>query len=81
MICSLRTSGATVGTLYALSTFGSIVGTLFTSFYLITVAGVTKLIMGQGVVLVAITVPFLIMDLRCPVPQEGKGKSPYNPES
>lgn len=80
MICSLHTSGTTVGTLYALSTFGSIVGTLFTSFYLITVAGVTNLIMGQGAVLVAITVPLLIMNLRCPVPQAAEGKSPASPE-
>lgn len=74
MICSLHTSGATVGTLYALSTFGSIVGTLLTSFYLITVAGVTKLIMGQGLLLVAITLPLLLMNLRCPVPPEGGGE-------
>lgn len=81
MICSLHTSGATVGMLYALSTFGSIVGTLFTSFYLITVAGVTKLIMGQGVVLVAITVPLLFMKLSCPSvearTQEGPGGTPF----
>ncbi|MEJ2252863.1 MAG: fused MFS/spermidine synthase [Nitrospirota bacterium] len=67
MLCSLHTSGSTVGTLYALSTFGSIVGTLFTSFYLITVAGVTRLIMGQGVVLLAITIPLIFMKLSCPV--------------
>jgi len=33
MICSLHTSGKTIGTLYALSTFGSIIGTIITSFY------------------------------------------------
>jgi hypothetical protein len=79
MICSLHTSGATVGTLYALSTFGSIVGTLFTSFYLITVAGVTKLIMAQGAVLVAITVPLLFMKLSCPFPEEMERKAEPGP--
>lgn len=77
MICSLHTSGTTVGTLYALSTFGSIVGTLFTSFYLITLAGVTKLIMGQGVVLVAITLPLFLIELRCAIAREsGEESSP-----
>jgi len=66
MICSLHTSGSTVGTLYALSTFGSIVGTLFTSFYLITIAGVKMLIMGQGAILVAVSLPLLFMKLSCP---------------
>jgi hypothetical protein len=76
MICSLHTSGSTVGTLYALSTFGSIVGTLFTSFYLITVAGVKMLIMGQGVALVAITVPLLFMRLSCPTDEVRKHEGP-----
>jgi hypothetical protein len=65
LICSLHTSGRTVGTLYALSTLGSIVGTLFTSFYLITIAGVKMLILTQGVILMALTVPLFFMDLRC----------------
>ncbi len=65
MICSLHTSGATVGTLYALSTLGSIVGTLLTSFYLITIAGTKTLIMVEGVILIAIALPFLIMNIRC----------------
>jgi hypothetical protein len=77
MICSLHTSGSTVGTLYALSTFGSIVGTLFTSFYLITIAGVKMLIMGQGAILFAITLPLLFMKLNCPTDiirqREGSG--------
>lgn len=65
MICSLHTSGKTVGTLYAISTFGSIVGTLVTSFYLITVAGVKFLIMGQGVILLIISIPLVFMNLQC----------------
>ena len=65
MICSLHTSGATVGTLYAISTLGSIVGTLFTSFYLITVAGVKTLIMGQGVILILIAIPLFSLNIHC----------------
>jgi len=67
MICSLHTSGKTIGTLYALSTFGSIIGTLVTSFYLITVAGVNSLIMGQGILLVILAMPLLFMKLRCDI--------------
>lgn len=70
MICSLHTSGKTIGTLYAISTFGSIVGTLATSFYLITIAGVKFLIMAQGVILIAISVPLVFMNMRCSI--EGK---------
>ena len=65
MICSLHTSGKTIGTLYALSTFGSILGTLLTSFYLITVAGVSTLIMAQGILLIVISIPLLFTNLRC----------------
>lgn len=65
LICSLHTSGRTVGTLYALSTLGSIVGTLLTSFYLITIAGVKFLIMAQGVLLILISIPLLFMKLQC----------------
>jgi MFS family permease len=65
LLCSLHTSGKTVGTLYALSTFGSIVGTLVTAFYLITIAGVKFLIMGQGVILIVISLPLVFMNLQC----------------
>ena len=67
MICSMHTSGKTIGTLYALSTFGSIIGTLTTSFYLITLAGVNALIMGQGALLVALAVPLYFMNLSCSI--------------
>jgi hypothetical protein len=67
MICSLHTSGTTVGSLYALSTLGSIVGTVVTSFYLITVAGVKILIMGQGVVLLILTLPLFFMNIACQI--------------
>ena len=71
MICSLHTSGKTIGTLYALSTFGSIIGTLITSFYLITIAGVNALIMGQGILLVALAIPLYFMNLSCSIEQTG----------
>ena len=67
MICSLHTSGKTLGTLYALSTFGSIIGTLITSFYLITLAGVNALIMGQGVLLIVLAIPLYFMNLSCSI--------------
>ncbi len=67
MICSLHTSGKTIGTLYALSTFGSIIGTIVTSFYLITLAGVNALIMGQGVLLLALSLPLYFMNLSCSI--------------
>ncbi len=71
MICSLHTSGKTIGTLYALSTFGSIIGTLITSFYLITLAGVNALIMGQGVLLIALAILLNFMNLKCSLEQTG----------
>ncbi|MDP2156278.1 MAG: fused MFS/spermidine synthase [Nitrospirota bacterium] len=71
MICSLHTSGKSIGTLYALSTFGSIIGTLITSFYLITLVGVNALIMGQGVLLLVLAVPLYFMNLSCSIEQTG----------
>jgi predicted membrane-bound spermidine synthase len=41
--------GRKVGNLYALSSIGSIVGTILTAFYLITLVGVRKIIVGEGV--------------------------------
>lgn len=48
----LKVSGATIGNLYAISTFGSIVGTFLGGFYLIPFFGVTKIIFILAVVLV-----------------------------
>ena len=64
MIISLHTSGTTIGTLYALSTFGSIIGTLVTSFYLITIAGVKSIIMVEGIILIIISLPLLYLKLQ-----------------
>jgi hypothetical protein len=63
LMSGMHNSGRTVGTLYALSTLGSIFGTLITSFYLISLAGVKTLIMFQGVLLMAMAVPLLFMKL------------------
>jgi len=76
MICSLHTSGKTIGTLYALSTFGSIIGTLVTSFYLITLAGVNALIMGQGGLLIALAIPLYFMKLSCNIEQKSSPGAP-----
>lgn len=65
MICSLHTSGKTIGSLYALSTMGSIAGTLLTSFYLIAIVGVKTLIVTQGIILFMISVPLYLMKLSC----------------
>lgn len=67
LICSLHTSGKTIGTLYALSTFGSIIGTVVTSFYLITLAGTNALIVGQGVLLIALAIPLFFMNMACKI--------------
>jgi spermidine synthase len=48
---SLSMVGSTAGTLYAISTCGSIFGTLFTAFYLIPVIGVSNIIHSLGITL------------------------------
>lgn len=48
--------GTGVGNLYALSSLGSIIGTLLTSFYLITMFGVRKIVFGEGILLVLMSV-------------------------
>jgi spermidine synthase len=46
--------GSTAGGLYAISTAGSIVGTLLTAFYLIAVAGVANIVHGLGLTLLLV---------------------------
>ena len=48
---TLSTVGSTAGTLYAVSTCGSIFGTLLTAFYLIPVMGVSNIIHFLGVIM------------------------------
>ena len=47
--------GSTAGGLYAVSTAGSIVGTLITAFYLIAVLGVANIVHGLGLVLLVVS--------------------------
>lgn len=51
-INNVATSGATVGTLYALSTVGSIVGTFLAGFFLISYLGTFKIIVSLSLVMV-----------------------------
>ncbi len=51
----LHTVGSIAGTLYAVSTAGSIFGTLLTAFYLIPVLGVSNIIHMLGVVLIGLS--------------------------
>ncbi|MGH7871629.1 MAG: fused MFS/spermidine synthase, partial [Candidatus Binatia bacterium] len=51
----LHMVGSTAGTLYAVSTCGSIFGTLLTAFYLIPVLGVSNIIHALGLTLVCLS--------------------------
>lgn len=51
----LHTVGSTAGTLYAVSTCGSICGTLLTAFYLIPALGVSNIIHTLGITLVCLS--------------------------
>jgi spermidine synthase len=53
-IKSLKTSGNTAGTLYAISTLGSITGTFLAGFYLIPSFQLTDILFGIGMVLVLV---------------------------
>jgi spermidine synthase len=55
-VTQLHTVGSTAGTLYAVSTAGSIFGTLLTAFYLIPVLGVSNIIHSLGIVLVCMSI-------------------------
>lgn len=52
---SLTWLGKGVGGLYALSSLGSIIGTLVTTFYLITWIGVRKIIVCEGIILLLVS--------------------------
>ena len=49
--------GKKVGGFYAISSFGSILGTFVTAFYLIGVMGVRSILMAEGLILLALSVP------------------------
>lgn len=71
--------GTGVGNLYALSSLGSIVGTLFTSFYLVTWFGVRMIIFIEGIMLLGAAAALWRAYARgsapCP-PEEGTPESP-----
>jgi spermidine synthase len=52
--------GTTAGGLYAVSTAGSILGTLATTFYLIAVVGVANIVHGLGLTLLAVSASILL---------------------
>jgi spermidine synthase len=52
---TLSMVGSTAGTLYAVSTFGSICGTLLTAFYLIPLMGVSNIIHALGITLICLS--------------------------
>ena len=56
--------GTTAGLLYAISTAGSILGTLLTAFYLIGVAGVARIVHLLGLVLVLLAAGMLLAGRR-----------------
>jgi spermidine synthase len=63
-VTQLHTVGSTAGTLYAISTAGSIFGTLLTAFYLIPVLGVSNIIHSLGIVLVCLSLVVVPLDRR-----------------
>jgi predicted membrane-bound spermidine synthase len=56
---TINAVGSTAGTLYAISTCGSIVGTLLTAFYLIPVMGVSNIIHALGITLACLALLLL----------------------
>ncbi len=52
--------GSTAGGLYAISTAGSILGTLVTAFYLIAVLGVANIVHGLGLTLLLVAAGILL---------------------
>ncbi len=63
-IQSVETAGNTAGSLYALSTAGSIVGTLAASFFLIPMMGVRNILHTLGLLLLIIAAGSLLMGVR-----------------
>jgi len=61
---AVTTVGATAGGLYAVSTAGSIVGTLITAFYLILVLGVANIVHGLGLTLLLVAAAIFLGERR-----------------
>ncbi|MEZ5148833.1 MAG: fused MFS/spermidine synthase [Bacteroidales bacterium] len=67
-ISSVQSSGRTVGNLYALSTFGSIIGVFLAGFFLIPTFRISIILIIFSVVLISISL-FLNLVLRIPLKQ------------
>ena len=75
--------GKRVGGFYAISSLGSIVGTFLTAFYLIGVAGVRSIIMVEGLVLLALSVPLYLAGFFFEEPEKPRRPDapPISPET
>ncbi|MBI3325720.1 MAG: fused MFS/spermidine synthase, partial [Nitrospinae bacterium] len=60
---SLATIGNTAGSLYAISTAGSIAGTLLTAFYLIQAIGVRSILQSLGATLIALAFLLIVVSM------------------
>jgi spermidine synthase len=63
-IKNVKTSGSTVGRLYALSTVGSIVGTFLAGFYLISFFGSSRILLLMAIILAATSLLAFTLNLR-----------------
>lgn len=61
-INDLKSSGKTVGNLYALSTIGSIAGTFFAGFFLIPTFGTSNIVFGLAIALILLSLPIYHQD-------------------
>lgn len=67
-IDSIRTSGTQIGTLYALSTIGSIIGTFMTGFILVPVFGFSNILFALAIILlITVLVDFLAVRKLIPI--------------
>jgi MFS family permease len=76
-ILGMPTMGTDVGRLYGISTIGSILGTLLTSFYLITWMGTRALLTSNGLLLAVLGLILVAVDLTCRR-RGGRGPSGQN---
>ena len=57
----LKSIGRTVGSFYALSTFGSVIGTFLTGFFLIAYLGVDSIFWATGILLILLSVGYFVI--------------------
>jgi spermidine synthase len=58
MVTSLKTTGSSIGNLSAISTFGNIVGTFSSTFFLIPQFGITLILISIGIMLIILSILF-----------------------